>query len=280
MKRIIAFMCVVLFAVSLVGCGSDPEANYNKALEYLEQGEYEKAHRIFYELGDYKDAEEYLGRFKVCFTKSTQKYRGNTVTVNCEYDGCGNLIMQDKPTSIGYDVIEDALKYEYTYLSSARILTRTDYELNDNGEYDLVSVTEYDYDRETQKLIKHRKYNAAGDLEEKYTYTENDEVSDNTTEACELTYDDHGNVIKRLVYSSDGSIQLEETYEYDKNGNLTKVSSTVGQDKDSTVTYVFSDFTYYYFTKTVCPNGLPEAEGARSYFYDTYESKVALNQNN
>lgn len=259
MKRFLALLCVILFAFSLVACGSgDPETNYTKALECLEKGDYEKAHRLLYELGDYKDAKEYLAKFKICYKKATTKHATvGSYTIEHEYDAYGNLILMDEV--LGLDVIKNAKKFEYEYDETGNIVKRILYRTKDGSEYNLVRVVNYIYDADGNG-IKCQDYDASGALLEEYDYAT--AAADNVAEILdifdgyEFTYDDYGRVTKRIVYAADGSVQAEWEYKYDKNGNLTKAISTIQGNKDSTITESFSDFVYFYF-----PDGVPEVEG-------------------
>ena len=60
MKKILSIMLVFLAILILTGCDS---ADYDKAMELLESGNYLEAKAIFVELGDYKDSSD---KIKVC----------------------------------------------------------------------------------------------------------------------------------------------------------------------------------------------------------------------
>jgi len=238
MKRIIALLCVILFAFSLVACGSgDPETNYNKALEYLEKGEYQKAHRLLYELGDYKDAAEYLGKFRIYYKTAKVKAPAGTFKLDFKYDDFGNLIVSDslEYEKEGPSVAENAYTYEFEYDEGGRITKRIDggynytnyiydsegnllkyevctYERTDKSkepvlvktEY-LVHQDEYEYD-ENGKLIKETYYDSEG----------------NVSSVSEYTYDSNGRIIKLISHNESDEITMNYAFEYDESGNLTK----------------------------------------------------------
>ena len=239
MKRIIALLCVVLFALSLGACGSnDPETNYNKALEYLEKGDYEKAHRLLYELGDYKDAKEYLGKFRIYYTKRSFKAPLGKGTLHFAYDDFGNMICSD---SISYEkdgikVNKNAIICEFEYDENGRITKRI------NGES---NYTVYIYDSEG-KLSKREEWRPerADKTKEpvlvkteyivrpdEYEYDDNGRMvketvyddEGNVSSVTELTYDSNGRMVENIYKDESGEIQSIFKFEYDESGNLLKI---------------------------------------------------------
>lgn len=226
MKRIIALLCVILFAFSLVACGSgDPETNYNKALECLEKGEYEKAHRLLYELGDYKDAKDYLSKFRIYYKKYTVKNYAGSATLDFEYDSYGNLILSDEIEYIGgggINVIENCFSCEYEYDASGKI-TKCTYPKGD--------VTVYIYDAEG-KVEKYEIYDASGNFVKEHDY-----ASDSSTIKQER--DEDGNLVKETEYDSEGNEISTTEYTYDSNKRVIKrvQRDTEGNESVETLEY-------------------------------------------
>ena len=61
MKQIITLVLTAALLLSLAGCqGKEARSTYNDAVDLYEQGKYSSALKLFEELGDYKDTEDYL----------------------------------------------------------------------------------------------------------------------------------------------------------------------------------------------------------------------------
>ncbi len=223
MKKIIALLCVILFAFSLVACESDdPETNYNKALEYLEKGEYEKAHRLLYELGDYKDAAEYLGKFRIYYKKCNVKRPNDSFKLDFKYDDFGNMICSDsfRITKDGIEVFENAITCGFEYDENGRITKRIEGE----SYYNV-----YIYDSEG-KLLKWEEWRS----EKTDKKDKNKEPVLVKTEYVfyrdEFEYDENGNLIKETYYDTEGNVSQITENAYNSNGKLQSVVIYSGED--------------------------------------------------
>lgn len=229
-KPLILLLCVVLLALPLGACVSDdstkgeqisedPETNYTRALEHLKKGEYEEAHRLFYLIGDYKDAKEYLGKFRIFYQKYTIKSSSGYATLDFQYDDHGNLILADMLalTKNGPVADENALSYKIEYDASGKI-TKITYR---NGE-----VTVYTYG-DDGKLLQHKNYDASGNLTEEQGYPLSE---------IKQEYDESGNLIKETEYDSQGNVVRTLEYTYDSNQRIVEYRS---EEEDVSFSYQF-----------------------------------------
>jgi hypothetical protein len=192
MKQIFRkLMCgVTLLAMPVMAFAScvkdEKETKYNEALAKIESGDYKAAYDAFNALGDYKDTEKYLEKFRF-FMASTKR------------------IVGDKVKGINFTLGEDNLfKKAYTYRA--------------DGTY---SEYEYFFD-ETATLTKHTVRNYDGKTYEcLYTYTDfgqMDEVicssPDATFPSYKYYYDEKQRPIKdEYMYGEVGTLTYERRFD-------------------------------------------------------------------
>ncbi len=258
MKKIITALVLVCL---LVGCfASCNRWDYDKALEFIENGEYKAAYEIFESLRDYKDSKELLSRFHYVRVSRTciqgdvpsMEYQynssnlpsqyifsysdGDGYTDSYEYDSNGNLIKH----------IDGNFNNEYIYDANGNLIKSVDIYNND-----IQKITEYIYD-ENDILIK-RIVTQTGDscshtYDYKYSYDANGNLIQ-MSYACieefyvdmsfvyDYTYDANGNKIKE-VWSSYGRQHFFD-YEYNAYGGLIREVETLPDG-----TQYIDDYTY------------------------------------
>ena len=245
MKKIICILVLsALMLVCLASCSDknyDATAEYEKAIDFIEEGKYEEAYSIFKKLEDSEMcAKFYYVPSHIEYTSGNNKisydfyYNENNIlsqtikvedsstdsndrkTVDdYEYDENGNLI---KCILTNYK--EEKGVYDYTYDENGNLVKKISVLTNGNME-----TVEYTYD-DNGRLVKEYaisritveyKYDEKGNLIEKInTYLPDDSESINR-----YTYDENGNLIKD-VYTSYGINKHIIDYTYDANGNLIK----------------------------------------------------------
>lgn len=230
------FLCIKLFKTEKIDLSEQAEYEiaYRKAFRLIENGEHEEAYRILKLLGDFKDAEEHLAKFRYLPTRFYNDY-GIYIEDNIVvYDSNG----LPKKHIFEYSG-EDEYVYEYTYSEDGRLLREID-------NYSNGDKTIFDYT-----------YNAKGDLiREVYTYSDGDKREttylhtydgDRISQTVEhsafgtvytynYTYDAEGNLIREAVSWSSGKTNVFD-YEYE-NGKLVKETRNVsGEIKTYIYTY-------------------------------------------
>ena len=93
------------------------EDRYNRALSLMNEGKYDDAYDLFSSIRGYKDSDDYLGRFVLCYDKVVQtKSDGNIYTTEYTYDSNGKRIKKITKTSSG-----DTYTIDYTYDSNGNL---------------------------------------------------------------------------------------------------------------------------------------------------------------
>lgn len=128
MRKIVALLLVFVMMFTLCGCDS---REYKKALSLYENGQYEEAHQIFTELGDYEDCQE--------------------MAINCVLEKCIGLINDAGNFSVlgSFEMYSEAFEiyYNLTPEHQARV-TNADKLLAVEEEYKELAAY-----RETKALI-------------------------------------------------------------------------------------------------------------------------------
>ncbi|MBE6608636.1 MAG: RHS repeat protein [Ruminococcaceae bacterium] len=268
MKKIISILLLVCFAIGcLTSCSN---MKYEKALELIENGEYEEAYAIFEELGDYKDSKEQIkqlnynqaidfieeGKYEEAY--SIFKNLGNSdmcdkfyyVPVHIEYTSGNNKISHDFYYNEN-NILSQSLEFEDFETDSYNRNTVNDYEYDANGNLIKWIITNY----KEEKSVYEYSYDTKGNLLNKtftsgdgyrrtveYTYDENGRLIKEYNvpgSTLEYAYDSNNNLIKKIyTYLPEGDQQIND-YTYDKNGNLIKdIHTSYGINKH------IIDYTY------------------------------------
>ena len=162
MKKIIPLLLLILtLTCTMTSCkGKD----YKNAVRLVESGNYEEAHTLFTALEDYKDSQEYLGRFHYIPVSYTEKYSDDDETYTIKATlGDNNL-----PSKLIHTEVEDGESYEFS----------VDVSYNANGKIIKLIENEDGY-----KYITDYTYDAKGNMI-KGVYTD----SDGETESLEIQY--------------------------------------------------------------------------------------------
>ncbi|MBE6976087.1 MAG: hypothetical protein E7439_02680 [Ruminococcaceae bacterium] len=207
-----------------------PNYHYQQALELIESEDYNEALEELDQCRDFKDTEEILDRFTVCYEDKRvtntnylggESTRETTYKIKCEYDDYGNPILE-----IYYD--EDGKienKYVYTYDEHNNLLQATVYDKKDNVIYEAKLTYVYDEDDRISKM-------AFYDENESYSLLFRYDNGDDLVTLCvhygrntdiestyECEYDEDGNEVRRIFKNGNGKKTGETTYKYDEYGN-------------------------------------------------------------
>lgn len=327
MKKIIAFMLVMAISLSLFGCElikgkEDPkqesptvttpegpenndakdEEKYQNALALIKSGKCKEAYDILKALGNYKDAESLLAKFRMfpIYYKYSNGTMAGTEFVPDEYEESKAVIGANGiPTKVTYTDSElNENSCEIDFDEKGRPITISVYDLGDL--YEKISVTydekgyaskieSKDADGNTQYSIE-RKYDANGNLtEDTLAFSEENTDSklyeyDSENRMIKMIEVDNGDMANAIIYEwsynaeglltkesfeyASGGVKTKEysEYEYDENGKL--ISKTI---MDGGLSYV----TYYYDENGNLARSVREpAEGydglyiIETYFYD------------
>ena len=271
MRKILVALLILALTCSLVGCKMINDAKesvlnkvspkhiaYNEALKLIEDGEYEAAQAVFKELGDFKDSEEYLGRFHYALVGASLKEAYTEGGETAEESIQVNLSLNDKNL---LEILEteysedDKYTYKYSYDDKGN-LTKEEYAA-DHSTYNYIREYEYDENRNIIKTIRHD--------------------DDGDTYVYEYTYDKNGNVLKSVeTYTSDSYSRREIIeYTYDSHNNEIKRESThsyVSDNYNSTDTTVYVTNNTYNtqgnLIKRVEFNSFGEVDRTYEYEYD------------
>lgn len=220
----------------LITTSGDENQKYNNALEYIENGNYDEAYRLFEELGTYKDSAKKLTHFRYVCEKVYLSV--NSDDNICCIENCFNKdnlpIQQVFTTKNGTKYIE-----EYVYDEIGRIIKKQ----SGGGRY----VDEYTYDV-NGNLVKEVNVAPAGRTVTECMYDDYGRKiqqvctdyhlidNDEDVNVIYYTYDIKGNLIKETTdygwyeytYDADGNLVKKvdldgyDLYTYDSNGNLVK----------------------------------------------------------
>lgn len=249
---IIAAVC--LFATPKI----ELYANYEAALGYIESGDYDSAHQLLAELGDYEDSKEYLARFTSVPKYSEESYtkygieegyeaieriydengrivkeimtviedgEGSSPIRTYEYDERGNLIKEEMTT-------DDVVDYSYVYEYDENDLMIKSTELHTTGK---TEIAVYTYDEKGNNIRKEITLDSGSVniLDNKFDERGNkiETVKSYSTLGTVITekytYDDQNRVTEFTSTRSNSQLQTTETYEYDEYGNcILKTEST------------------------------------------------------
>lgn len=238
MKRLISLFLILMLAFSLVSC---KKSDYNEALELLENGDFDKAYCLFEDLGDYKDAKDYLGKFyfvpvEIVVTESDDE----TETTKIEIGKNG---LTSKVTYIWEedDEIETEIN-EYTYDNSGNIISETwsddsgiyctlTYSYDDHGSL-IRTITSYRDDEDYVTNYQHT-YDSLGNI------IKTVKSEDGEERVYTYVYDGDGNLVNETITAHDGYF-CSRTYTYDESGNL--IEERTEESNFSEVTdYLYDD---------------------------------------
>lgn len=243
MKRFFALITAILIlALALVSCGgsdkkdSDKKTDkekYEEAIELLEDGKYEKAYKLFSELGDYNDSAEYLAGF--CFFPSGSKYVETDDTD--EYFVLTEIGSNGLPSKIIYRDVDDGEVEEYYselfYDANGNIVQEVF--VDSDGS---VSYYSYSYNSNGQLLGKYYELSDGSIFDYEYTYNSRGEnvgiyytSSHGDYETIEFEYNSEGLLIKENITNKNYSSVTEYTYDVDGNLILMICSSDFGLER-------------------------------------------------
>ncbi|MBE6607046.1 MAG: RHS repeat protein [Ruminococcaceae bacterium] len=240
MKKLISlFLLICLLSISLTSCGNSKK--YNEALDLLDAGEHEAAYEILKELGNYKDSEELLKKFR--YVLETIEYR--TITTDgtlvsgdpsiYTYTSDGLLskntfgervseFIYDKNKNLIKTVSTDGLVREYSYDDMGNVIKDISY----SGETPMHGY-EYSFDKSGNMIKKTVLQNMNTDF---------DYLSTRFT--VDYTYDENGKLITALETSSNGS-EYRVDYIYDENGRLIREDEIIDDGMVTIVEYAYDE---------------------------------------
>lgn len=253
MKKIVAFILLACMALTLVACTkADPrEEKYAQAYELLEGRDYEAAHSLFVELGDYKDAAKEEAYFRympishhvVCTSQDGEEIITYTVTLNDQnlpatvveeyntgykhtcnytYNELGLVTRQECTDTEGEKDV-----YEATFDANGNYLTETvtdkdgnvskfDFAYNEKGQQAKV-VTTNNPDSYLSYTIA---YDAQGrEIEVVYEFEDENIIEKNT-------YNEVGDILRKTWEVEGGEVYSINDYLYDEKGRLVEIRFT------------------------------------------------------
>lgn len=224
---IVAIILGVILILTLGGNKKDSDwknlsdsEKYEKAIENIAKGKYDEAYDIFEDLGDYKDAEEYLSKFRYVNTSQIYNYDGGKLTYNTKFNENGVIVEIEIPedetiVNFFYDEKGNRIKMEVAINGSKHATFA--YTYNSYGDLIKEDIIYYAWNGHT---VNEYTYNSSGKVNKCIT-------TDNYgTETTTYTYDSNGNLIEEIgKYST-------KTYRYNSNGQLTKVTVDIGYSED------------------------------------------------
>lgn len=214
---VIAFVAIAFGIVYLVRPAM-LQRKYDRALELLENEEYEEAYVEFKELGNFKDSKDYFRRFRIYYDKELLKvHDGGEWSTECILNEKGQLLSKTEK-----DAKSGKVKslYEYTYDEEGNLLSEHSVTLY--GEAD--RSREYEYDK-NGNLISTRVY-TDGKLYDKifYEYDKNGNCIKLISDiVIEYKYDEKGNMTEETRYDEAGKVTSVRRYSYDRKGNNTRL---------------------------------------------------------
>lgn len=282
MKKIVAFILLACMALTLAACTkADPrEEKYAQAYELLENRDYEAAHSLFVELGDYKDAAKEaayfhympVGHHVVCTSQDGEEIITYTVTLNDQnlpatvveeyntgykhtcsytYNERGLVIRQECSDTEGEKDV-----YEATFDANGNYLTETvtdkdgnvskfDHMYNEKGQQVKVVAT----NNPDSYLSYTMAYDDQGrEIEVVYEF-EDENIIERTT------YNEAGDILRKSWEVEGGEVYSIDDYHYDEKGRLVEILFTEDgedggykkvtyNDKDQMITAhaVYADF--------------------------------------
>ena len=262
MKKLICVFALVIISVfSLVSCKAD---DYNKALELIEAGENEEAYELLKSVGFYKNARKMLKDFYFVPTRIVcSKGTGGSAVLELTY-GDNHFPMQytlthfDRKTSTGVYEYDDngflisarfnephgVTERKNVYNSKGLLATRLDSLTYNNTSRAFVHTCSYVYDEE-DRLVE-LDYNDGSKWE--YTYDEDGNlvkkvyVSDIPAlrQCLEYTYDDKGQKTAQKTDDISAKFKLVE-YFYDSEGRRVKVVCTRQSEVKDTIQSFYDD---------------------------------------
>ena len=220
MKKIISLLITVCILVSsLVSCNVFEKSSlYKEANSLIEKGEYEKAYEILKDLGDYKDAEKMLSRFRYAPTSITLKNsRMEDMKETIEIKLNKNNLTESfiRPRGTYGDVV-----YSLSYDDDGKL---TEYKVSNikDGETTYTDTTKYTYDKNGNMTRE-----AMSSLSSTLQYS------------IEYSYDKNGNMTGYRRVNDTGEV-IEHEYIYDKKGNMVEETHTWPDGKWSTSEYYY-----------------------------------------
>lgn len=209
-------LCLFLCLGAFAGCGdglisdfAQEAATYEQAKRLLEKGDLQGAYDAFSSIKDYRDASEYLGRFV---------YRSEL-----------------------FHSSSDDAEIRYTYDAYGRILKTEQSDRNQNSEFPLTWVYEYN----EQGLVSRasRVLEDGTEIEYSYKYDKNGNlvkvINPNGTSTREFVYDKQGNCTEEIYRDDTGEELYHTVREFNKQGDAISITATdrmFGEEKETSYT--------------------------------------------
>ena len=242
MKKLLTILLALTFVFALSCKKEEPNKELyvptpiETAREYINNGEFEKAHTLLLTLeGDERD--ELLSHFRFAYSRhSTLLADGTTYEGLYEYDSHGNLIKysnndgsfseyyeydeRDRRTK-GLDTTKNGDRYltTWSYDEEDRVIEKALFE-NDTLKWRETIV----YDEKGNRTSSHVEHGDGYTTNQTATYNENGDVlttyyesSDDIREANLYEYDEENRLLKHTFNSRYNTVSVDE-YVYDENG--------------------------------------------------------------
>ncbi len=251
---ILGSIIVVLFLI-LILTAFHPvkQVKYWIAKSYLKNEQYSDAYALFLDIGDFRDAQKYAGKFHYVWKQLTVSSDGTTVEkVDMNFDKKAGYL-PTKVDFVYYYLSDSGTTYDQKTEMNLNLSYNDDGYLtaaNGTGEYSDITESSTEY----TTFSSQRSYNG-GNLIQKiatedctygtdtdsttdiynYTYDENgrliteEEITDSgSTYSTDYIYDTDGNLIKEINKYDNNTTSSSWNYVYDTNNNLIKKTSSYG----------------------------------------------------
>ena len=256
-KRVLAGILFLLIAFTLLPRITS-EKKYSQAISYLEDQNFSAAYAIFYDLGNYKQSEEYLQEIIV----KPSYIDLDPYEYYYYYDNYGNLVK----------LVQDLISTEYSYDEEGNCVL----EVRKNDEGKLISSTEFFYDTARNCVLERETWDSGNVDEVVYSYDSNNnciERRDSPSGTIStFEYDSNNNCIKKTTLHISGVTETDE-YEYDRKGNQIKYTHTTTVE-----TGLQWETTYSYDNNGNCVKEITRYNSGKviedRYRYDIYGSRI------
>lgn len=240
----------------------NPEAKYEKALEYINDGKAKDAYTLLYSIKNLKKARVLLNKFDVFWQKELHIDKHCTMSYEFIYDEAGNKIKKTYTDPCGgvmtthyeynanrqmtkkTEICGERTETEERFYDSNGKLTK---EISSDSKKGIFYICEYILDENGNTIQESRYYGSNPSIDSVTTYVYNADKNilktistdseGNVTETCECWYDENGRITKIAGTNEHGSFSTEKTW--DKNGNITRENCINSDGSNS-----FSEFEY------------------------------------
>lgn len=241
-------LCIVFFV--LLNSVIIPGSKYNKAVSFMNKGDYDKAIEIFTTIDNHKDS---AGKIKLCHEKKIEKQNeeASRLIKNGDYEKALILLRKQAGNKGSRELLK---RFKVSY--DKKIINNTSgttfefytFDKNNNCIKERIKyangntyICSYSYDKKGNCIRKESGYEDADELT-----------------LCEYFYDDEGNCIKETYDAPGEKADRVTEYSYDESGNRIRAGHEDGWTK------------YSYDANGNCTEEIYSIGSKRQFKYDAY----------